>query len=58
MSALVDFNRGFHDGYRGERRRRGQGAGYLRAFRRGVEAREREVNGGEDVAGVAARGRR
>ncbi|MDQ7877322.1 hypothetical protein Q9R08_04960 [Microbacterium sp. QXD-8] len=58
MTALHGFLAGFADGYAGRARRRNQGAVYLRAYRRGVEARSRFENGGEDTAVLSVRGAR
>lgn len=49
MTALEAFQQGMSDGWNGRRRQKNQGGIYLRSYRRGVEARARQDNGGEDT---------
>lgn len=55
MGALEAFNTGFADGWAGRPRQKNQGAVYLRAYARGVEARDRHENGGEIIAAPTRR---
>jgi hypothetical protein len=55
MSDLQNHRVGFHDGWAHESRKRNQGPVYLRAYRRGTEARIRFDNGGEDMPAMTAR---
>lgn len=47
--ALQDFNDGFIDGYRGDKRQKNRGGVYLRAFAKGKRARIDHEAGGPDM---------
>jgi hypothetical protein len=49
MSTVEAFRSGFHDGWAHEKRKRNQGGIYLRAYKKGEQARDRNDNGGEEV---------
>jgi hypothetical protein len=55
LPALEAFNLGFADGWKRAPRQKNLGATYLRAYARGVEARDRDENGGEIVTAPSKR---
>ena len=56
MTALQDFQDGHTDGYRGNKRQKNRGGVYLRAYKRGQEAKYRDEFG--DDLGDALRPKR
>lgn len=58
MSELAAFNVGFTEGWHSAPRQKTLGPTYQHAYDRGREARDREDNGGEDVAAARGKGQR
>lgn len=50
--ALDDFNDGFDDGWKNRPRQKNRGAQYIRSYKRAVQLRREEDDGGVDLSAV------